>query len=400
MTFLRLGLWLLRRERASGEWRVLLLALIIGVGSVSTTGFLGDRIKRAMSEQGASFLGADLLVTSPRPIETWPAPSDCKPAARSNSPAWSAVATPSSSPPCARSMPPIRCAARVRIADRPFEAGTPRPAQPPPGAIYVDQELLALLDAQVGDTVQIGEATFRIAGVVAEEPGQLGGVFGFAPRVFLRADEVERTRVLQPGSRAHLSLPVCGRTRAARGFQRRAETRTRQHPAPDRFARRRRNPARRLRQRRPLHPAHRADQPAAVGGRHRHRRASPRAAPLRPGGAAALLRRHHRATAHALCRPVADAGAARQPARRGDRRADAAGAGGADPAGCRHPPAVAWPGAGRRRRRQRPAGAGGRQPARADAPDPRAAAARPAARPAAAAGWPPGSAQRSAARRC
>ena len=26
MTFLRLGLWLLRRERASGEWRVLLLA--------------------------------------------------------------------------------------------------------------------------------------------------------------------------------------------------------------------------------------------------------------------------------------------------------------------------------------------------------------------------------------
>ena len=72
MSFIRLGLWLLRRERASGEWRVLLLALIIGVGSVSTTGFLGDRLKRAMSEQGAGFLGADLLVTSPRPIDAWP----------------------------------------------------------------------------------------------------------------------------------------------------------------------------------------------------------------------------------------------------------------------------------------------------------------------------------------
>lgn len=86
-------------------------------------------------------------------------------------------------------------------AGGPFEAGTPRPAQPPAGAVYVDQELLALLNAQVGDAVQIGEATFRIAGVVAEEPGQLGGVFGFAPRVFLRADEIEATRVLQPGSR-------------------------------------------------------------------------------------------------------------------------------------------------------------------------------------------------------
>lgn len=39
---IRLGLWLLQRERASGEWHVLLLALIIGVGSVATTGFLGE----------------------------------------------------------------------------------------------------------------------------------------------------------------------------------------------------------------------------------------------------------------------------------------------------------------------------------------------------------------------
>ncbi len=69
---IRLGLWLLRRERASGEWRVLLLALVIGVGSVSTTGFLGDRFKRAMRDEGARFLGADLLITSPRPVESWP----------------------------------------------------------------------------------------------------------------------------------------------------------------------------------------------------------------------------------------------------------------------------------------------------------------------------------------
>ena len=72
MNFLRLGLWLLGRERASGEWRVLLLALVIGVGSVATTGFLGDRLQRAMRDEGARFLGADLLVTSPRPVESWP----------------------------------------------------------------------------------------------------------------------------------------------------------------------------------------------------------------------------------------------------------------------------------------------------------------------------------------
>ena len=200
MNFAQLGLWLLRRERSSGEWRVLLLALIIGVGSVSTTGFLGDRIKRAMGEQGASFLGADLLVTSPRPIEAWP-PHALK---TSRALEFSSMVSHGDAFQLATlravdAAYPLR--GEVRIADRPFEPGAPRPAQPPPGAVYVDQELLALLNTQVGDTVQIGEAAFRIAGVVVEEPGQLGGVFGFAPRVFLRADDVEATRVLQPGSR-------------------------------------------------------------------------------------------------------------------------------------------------------------------------------------------------------
>ena len=200
MNFLRLGLWLLRRERSSGEWRVLLLALIIGVGSVSTTGFLGDRLKRAMSEQGASFLGTDLLVASPRPIETWPAHRLKTSAALEFASMVSrGDAFQLDTLRAVDAAYPLR--GTVRIADRPFETGTPRPAQPPSGAIYVDQELLPLLNTQVGDTVQIGEASFRIAGVVAEEPGQLGGVFGFAPRVFLRADDVAQTHVLQPGSR-------------------------------------------------------------------------------------------------------------------------------------------------------------------------------------------------------
>jgi putative ABC transport system permease protein len=71
--WLRLGFWLLRRERRAGEWRVLLLALAIGVGSIASIGFLGDRLQRALGERGANFLGADLVVTSPRPLTNWPA---------------------------------------------------------------------------------------------------------------------------------------------------------------------------------------------------------------------------------------------------------------------------------------------------------------------------------------
>ncbi len=216
MTFLRLGLWLLRRERTSGEWRVLLLALIIGVGSVATTGFLGDRLKRAMNEQGASFLGADLLVTSPRPITSWPGlpqGNPGRPLVTSSALEFSSMLSKDEAFQLATlravdAAYPLR--GSVRIAPRPFEPSTPHPAMPPPGAIYVAPDLLPLLSASVGDRVQIGEASFTIAGVVAEEPGQLGGVFGLAPRVFLRADEIEKTRVLQPGSRVTYLYQIAG----------------------------------------------------------------------------------------------------------------------------------------------------------------------------------------------
>lgn len=201
MRFLRLGLWLLQRERASGEWRVLLLALIIGVGSVSTTGFLGDRLTRAMSEQGASFLGADLLVTSPRPIDAWPSTGTLATSQALEFPSMLAKgdAFQLATLRAVDAAYPLR--GSVRIAGRPFTTGSVRPAQPSPGTIYVAADLLPLLSARVGDRVQIGEAGFTIAGIVAEEPGQLGGVFGLAPRVFMRADDVAKTRVLQPGSR-------------------------------------------------------------------------------------------------------------------------------------------------------------------------------------------------------
>ena len=158
MKWLRLGLWLLRRERASGEWRVLLLALVIGVGSVSTTGFLGDRLTRAMSEQGANFLGADLLVTSPRPIETWPQHGlQTSVALEFTSMVSRGEAFQVATLRAVDGAYPLR--GTVRIAPVPFVAGAPRPAQPPPGTVYVDQQLLPSLAAQVGDEVRIGALT-------------------------------------------------------------------------------------------------------------------------------------------------------------------------------------------------------------------------------------------------
>jgi putative ABC transport system permease protein len=200
MKWWRLAAWLLTKESKSGEWRVLVLALAIGVGSVSTTGFLGDRLHRAMTERGAAFLGADVLVSSPRPIGHWPA-HDLKFGKAMEFASMLAFgdAYQLASVRAVDGAYPLR--GEVRIATAPFGQGAGRSAQPGPGEVFVDSQLLPLLGARIGDRVEIGIAEFRIAGVVTEEPGRAATVFGLAPRVFMRLDEVGRTEVVQPGSR-------------------------------------------------------------------------------------------------------------------------------------------------------------------------------------------------------
>src|SRR5512135_1090230 len=65
---LRLSLSLLRRDWRAGEWRVLLLALVLAVGSLATVGLFADRVRQALQQQAQSLIGADLRITSTRPI--------------------------------------------------------------------------------------------------------------------------------------------------------------------------------------------------------------------------------------------------------------------------------------------------------------------------------------------
>src|SRR5512139_3198452 len=68
MNLLRLSLSLLRRDWRAGEWRVLLLALVLAVGSLATVGLFADRVRQALQQQAQSLIGADLRITSTRPF--------------------------------------------------------------------------------------------------------------------------------------------------------------------------------------------------------------------------------------------------------------------------------------------------------------------------------------------
>ncbi|MBW3628757.1 MAG: FtsX-like permease family protein [Gemmatimonadetes bacterium] len=65
----------------------------------------------------------------------------------------------------------------------------------------VDPALLTALRAQVGDSLSIGEARFRIAGTLQKVPGDAQIASAFAPRVYIPSAYLEETELLGFGSR-------------------------------------------------------------------------------------------------------------------------------------------------------------------------------------------------------
>ena len=68
--------------------------------------------------------------------------------------------------------------------------------------VVVDDNLLVRLRAKVGDTLKIGGQFFKIAAVIEKEPDRLTAGIGLGPRVMMTRAAVDRTGLLQQGSRA------------------------------------------------------------------------------------------------------------------------------------------------------------------------------------------------------
>jgi len=66
----------------------------------------------------------------------------------------------------------------------------------------VAAELLDRLALNIGDTLKIGTATFRIAGTIVKEPDRVVAGMGIGPRVMITAGGLARAELIQFGSRA------------------------------------------------------------------------------------------------------------------------------------------------------------------------------------------------------
>ncbi len=97
---------------------------------------------------------------------------------------------------------------QLRAIDSPYPfydewRTTPPAAWPPPAEhreALVEPSLLLQADAQIGDSVQLGRARFRIAGTVDNLPGELGFRGAAGPRVYIARAHLEETGLVTLGS--------------------------------------------------------------------------------------------------------------------------------------------------------------------------------------------------------
>jgi putative ABC transport system permease protein len=223
MNLLALAWQLLKRDWHAGELRVLIAALIIAVASISSIGIFTQRINLAMLDQTGRFLGADLLLSAPRPLaEDMLAHATDLSLQTSQAMEFSSVLVAGDNFQLGQikavdTAYPLK--GEIKLARQRFGDEQAVDHGPAPGEIWINSRLFNSLGIQMGDSVQLGESRLRVSAELRQDPGQASNVIAIAPRVLMHLDDVAATRVVQPGSRLKYQVLFAGPLPARNQFE-------------------------------------------------------------------------------------------------------------------------------------------------------------------------------------
>jgi len=194
----------LLRDARAGELRVLFFALLVAVAASTAIGYFGARLNGAMLLRATEFLAADLVLdgTSGARPEQIQAGRDLGLEHARAVEFSSVIATDTgiqlSSIKAADEHYPLRGA--LKSAAAPFGAETAG-GGPAPGEAWVEARLLTALDLKIGDSIDVGMKTVRLARVLTYEPDRSVNFYSLTPRVLINLADLDATGVVQPGSR-------------------------------------------------------------------------------------------------------------------------------------------------------------------------------------------------------
>ena len=215
----------LRRDLRAGEVRILIAAVVLAVLAVTAVGFVTDRAERALAIEANRLLGGDAVVRGDGPPDPRIAAAARAPGLRkAETRELTTMASVGEGDTQRLKLADLRALGEgfpLRGAFRLVDAaGVERTAQgtPAPGTAWITRNGAQALDARIGDVLALGDARFRIAAIVAQEPDASTDLFNIAPRVLVNLADLPRTGLVQEGSRLEYRTVVAGDAGAVERF--------------------------------------------------------------------------------------------------------------------------------------------------------------------------------------
>ena len=200
---MKLAFTLARRELRGGVrglW-IVVLCLALGVGVIASVGTLRAAVDAGLATDGRALLGGDLEIDG----GSQPLPDTLRDWLHAQGAATSDIAQMRSmlvAPSGERQLIELKAVdARWPLVDQPGVA----PPQTLPAAfgqhgLLVEQVVLDRLGLHLGDTVRLGTASFRVAGVLTHEPDRVATAAILGARVLIAAADLPSTGLISPGA--------------------------------------------------------------------------------------------------------------------------------------------------------------------------------------------------------
>ena len=198
--------WRLARRELSFRFRglrLLLACLFLGVGALAAIGSLTDAIGGELAARGRILLGGDVeFAASQRPADPAERTAMARLGQVSETVRMQAMAVGVGGGTDGQTVPiTLKGVDAAYPLYGALTLGDGRSVRAPAAAdAWVAPALAERLSLQVGDTVRLGNATFRVGGIIADEPDRLSEGFSLGPVAILSLPGIARTGLIQPGS--------------------------------------------------------------------------------------------------------------------------------------------------------------------------------------------------------
>jgi putative ABC transport system permease protein len=213
------------RDWRAGELRLLAAALVVAVAAVTSVGFLVDRIRIGLERDATQLIGADLVLSSDRPVGEAQRQAALRAGLRTAETVIFPSMAISERDADASSLAAVKAVSddyplrgRLRVATAVDAADAAAEGVPEPGTVWADAQAIQALRIGVGERLRLGERTFTVARLITVEPDRGAQFINFAPRVMLNLADLPSTELIQPGARVTYRLLVAGEPPAVRAF--------------------------------------------------------------------------------------------------------------------------------------------------------------------------------------